>query len=242
MNKEDLSIYAFPLMILVIVIIVLAGLFIRLEKPRDDIDIRSHVSTVHREIREAQAGMPNGSAFYIGNGYFVTNAHVTRGKDMIYSSDINGNYFFGEILYEESNLDISIFRVYHSLEQFEPVAMACRNPEYGEDIRLVGHPARQRFFTAFGRVAGDGFYNDETNKNNVYPVNASVVPGMSGGPVFDADGYVIGQMYVAVASPVVTDRYGPRLRAMSIVNFGIITSSVELCQYFDKIGIEYEVR
>ena len=242
MNKEDLSWYAFPMMILVIVTVVLAGIFIRLEEPRGEIDIRSHVSTVHRGIQEARYGLPNGSAFYIGNGYFASNVHVTVNKDLIYTSDKNGNYYVGEVLHENTDLDLSIFRVYHSLEQFEPVTMDCRNPEYGEDIRLVGHPSRQRFFTAFGKIAGDGFYSDEMKMDNVYPVNASVIPGMSGGPVIDKKGLVIGQMFMVLTSPVIADRYGPRMRAMSVVNFGVITSAVEICEYFDEIGIEYEVR
>lgn len=242
MNKEDLSWYAFPLMILTITIIVLAGLYIRLEDTRGEVDIRNHVSAVHRTVSDAQAGMPNGSAFYIGNGYFVTNNHITHRLEVVYASDIKGNYFVGEVIDSEKNLDISVFRVYHDLDQFEPVMMDCRNPVYAEDVRLVGHPTRKRFFTAFGKIAGDGLFDDVWGKNNVYPVNGSIIPGMSGGPVIDDNGSVIGQIYGALSTPIIVDPYGPRMRASSIVNFGFITSSVELCEYFDKLGIEYEVR
>jgi S1-C subfamily serine protease len=201
------------------------------------IDLRNQVVAIYRSIEAAEKGTPNGTAFSIGNGYFLTNAHVTREMEIFYISTFRGNFYVAQLKEENVALDVALFKVYGEFSDIEPATFDCRDPVYSEEVRMIGNPSGYSFFTSFGRVAGDSFYDELNKNNNAFPVNGTFAGGMSGGPVYDESGYVIGQVYALISTVSATNRRG--LLSLSPLNFGIITSATNICEYLNGIGQYY---
>jgi S1-C subfamily serine protease len=203
-------------------------------------DLRNQVVAIYRTIEAAERGTPNGTAFSIGNGYFLTNAHVTTGMEIFYISTFRGNFYVAQLKEENVKLDVAIFKVYGEFSDIEPATFECRDPVYAEEVRMIGNPSGYSFFTSFGRIAGDAFYDELNKNNNAFPVNATFAGGMSGGPVYDASGYVIGQVYALISTINSTNRRG--ILSLSPLNFGIITSATDICKYLNEINQEYIIQ
>lgn len=149
------------------------------EKPVDN-----RASSVKVELEKS-----HGSATHIGGGFFVTAAHVLRdGKEANLKTG-TGDIMVADVLWASVEYDIALMHVDEVSIPF--VTVDCRTPEYGEDLEFVGNPMNLEYVTTWGRVSGEsinipGYWGD------ALPVNATIIPGMSGGGVFDADGELVG--------------------------------------------------
>jgi S1-C subfamily serine protease len=234
---KDVAIdFVMPIIILVLIVfsLFLAVLLGRERQEERPIDLRNQVVAIYRSIEAAEKGTPNGTAFSIGNGYFLTNAHVTGEMEIFYISTFRGNFYVAQLKEENAALDVALFKVYGEFSDIEPATFDCRDPVYSEEVRMIGNPSGYSFFTSFGRVAGDSFYDELNKNNNAFPVNGTFAGGMSGGPVYDASGYVIGQVYALISTVSATNM--PGLLSLSPLNFGIITSATDICKYLNDIG------
>jgi S1-C subfamily serine protease len=160
--------------------------------------------------------------------------------EIFYISTFRGNFYVAQLKEENVNLDVAIFKVYGEFSDIEPATFECRDPVYAEEVRMIGNPSGYSFFTSFGRIAGDSFYDELNNNNNAFPVNATFASGMSGGPVYDASGYVIGQVYAVISTVSSTNMRG--IISASPINFGIITSATDICKYMNEINQEYIIQ
>lgn len=130
----------------------------------------------------------HGSAAYIGDGYFVTAAHVVRDQPDAPLLLSDGRKVQGEVLWVNKAYDIALVRA--KVGGIVAAPLRCTVPVIGDEIHASGNPGDQDRVTTWGRVAGDerstGFWR------SVVVVNMAVVPGMSGGPVYDESGAVVG--------------------------------------------------
>ncbi|WP_352813905.1 serine protease [Mesorhizobium sp. M0965] len=76
--------------------------------------------------------------------------------------------------------------------------LTCQPLIPGNQVRAVGFPFGQPLVQVAGEITG------ELGGNLAYPMDAAVVPGMSGGPVFGVDQTVIGLVLGASPSPALT--------------------------------------
>ena len=93
-------------------------------------------------------------------------------------------------MWSSREYDISLLKA-DDLDGVASVNLECRSPVFGESLELRGNPQNLEHISTFGRVSGasvtlDGFWK------SAIPVNASMISGMSGGAVFDADGDLVG--------------------------------------------------
>jgi S1-C subfamily serine protease len=237
---------ALTIMVVVVLLVMLYGTIANIGQeishspsvPEIDYDMRNQVVAIYNDHRAASESIPNGTGFYLGNGYIMTNQHVTRGREEFSISTYYGHYHIVELIAENEEMDFAILKVHAKLRNTVPVTMECRMPVYTEEIRMIGHPSRQKFLTAFGRVAGDYYYERHFIGRHVVPVNSTVVRGMSGGPVFSENETVIGQMFATLASPIQMNMRG--VFGSAQVDFGFVTPANEICDYLDEIGIDYD--
>lgn len=71
-----------------------------------------------------------------------------------------------------------------------PAPLDCRTAGIGEEIRAEGNPFSIRFISQWGRVGST--VKPIGPWREAFSIGAPLAPGMSGGPVFDMAGSVVG--------------------------------------------------
>lgn len=139
----------------------------------------------------------HGSAGYIGDGYFITAAHVVgdKGSAPLLLSD--GRKISGTVLWTNKAYDIALVRA--DVDGVNPAPLHCGVPKVGTSIHASGNPNNQDWVTVWGKVGGrdraTGYWQ------SVVVVDMAIVPGMSGGPVFDDDGNMVGVTVGVMLAP-----------------------------------------
>lgn len=135
------------------------------------------------------------------NGYVVTNSHVVQGGDRVRITLATGRKVTGEVLGDDSTVDIAVVKL---PESGLPAALLGDSDrlEVGQSVIAIGNPL------GFERTVTSGIVS-ATNRNlsgrgavldNLIQTDASINPGNSGGPLVDLAGRVIG-INTAVVSP-----------------------------------------
>lgn len=144
----------------------------------------------------------HGSGVAIAPHLVLTNHHVVDGEKTVKVRTSDGAEYDAEVLWASPTRDVALLRVNDA--NLRPAELACRAPKLGEALTGIGNPIRSRFHVATGRVASvlpiDTPKNDPTDY--AVPVDMAIAGGMSGGPVFDADGRVLGLMEAVMIQPL----------------------------------------
>lgn len=142
----------------------------------------------------------HGSGVYIGENLILTAAHVVdAAKDgKIKVKTEGGNILPGEVLWMSKARDVALIRVSGTFG-LSPAVLSCVAPKVGDAIQARGNPLSVEFFSAWGHVAGTP---REMGPWLVgVPTDMTILPGMSGGPVFGADGRVVGLSVGVLMAP-----------------------------------------
>jgi S1-C subfamily serine protease len=97
--------------------------------------------------------------------------------------------------------------------------LQCRDLEVGEPIRIEGNPTIMEFVSATGKIAGVG--RKLGHWESVQVVDITIVPGQSGGPVYDAGGKLVG---ITVGVATMGNGW-----SVSLTGFGFITPGSAIC-------------
>lgn len=117
--------------------------------------------------------------------------------------------------------DIGLFKAKKPLE-IEPVRFSCRFPRVGEEVYGVGMPSNLRWIVTKGHVTTHVPREDQ-EKEAWIQLNMPILPGNSGGPVFDRYGRVVG----IISHALVRKGYIPLQHAYAV-------SGPTLCDFLDK--------
>jgi S1-C subfamily serine protease len=135
------------------------------------------------------AGEGHGSGVHTGNRYIITAAHVVGSLKAVKVKAKHGGESEADVLWVNKAHDIALLRA----KELQGVAVSqieCGVPAIGQHIEAIGAPGPLEFIHAYGRVSSEVQSNPHWAS---YFIAAMVVgPGMSGGPVFDARGKVVG--------------------------------------------------
>lgn len=161
----------------------------------------------------------HGSGWHDGNGYYWTAAHVVSGEskrlDLRFA---DGSIRKAEIMWISKAYDVALLKADGS--GVEAKSLNCTMPKVGDDITLAGNPVALENITAFGRIAGDE--RSIGPWKSVLVVSAPVIPGQSGGPVYDKDGKVIGMSVGLSLFPI---GFG----SASATGYGFVVPGRRLC-------------
>lgn len=132
----------------------------------------------------------HGSGVHIGNGYIVTAAHVVENKSEMTITGSDGKDVKGTVLWSNKDYDVALIRVADH-ENLAKSHLAC-HPSFaiGERIEAVGNPVNLKWVHTWGWVSSD--ISERGPWKLSVLADLAVGPGMSGGPVFDRRGNVIG--------------------------------------------------
>jgi serine protease Do len=134
-----------------------------------------------------QVGEGHGSGVHIGQGYVLTAAHVVVNQPSVVVRAESGGVAPARVLWANEAKDVALLKVDLDMGA---ASLECRVPQVGEDIEAVGNPLSLEFVHTYGKVAGG--VRKAGDIEETFVASLAVAPGMSGGPVFDARGRLIG--------------------------------------------------
>lgn len=166
------------------------------------------------------------SGVYLGNGLVLTARHVavysdpanpasgTATRNTLYVITHDGKSHAAEIAFVSDDLDYAILKV--SPLNIPAAHLACRKPALDEPVTVVGNPLLIiSDAVSHGTVASDVPVTfEDLLEVGLTPLRAIIIPGNSGGPVFDSEGQVLGIAVVAIADGV----YGAMVSSQNICN------------------------
>lgn len=155
----------------------------------------------------------HGSGVVLDGGYVLTAAHVARVSPdkIMLSTEAGVDTVDVEVLWVNNQFDIALLKV-RDVEFLKPIGAArmnCREVSVGTKVRAEGNPFTARFVAQWGKIGSAP--QSLGHWRSVFSIGAPLAPGMSGGPVFDKKGRVVGinvgigpvgGFYVAVPSSV----------------------------------------
>lgn len=138
-----------------------------------------------------------GSGFLIdGEGHILTNAHVVHGATLIVVSTADGDGTRAEVVGTDPVLDLAVLRV---PDWKSPPAVlqlgSSAALEVGEEVAAIGHSFGLEQSVTRGIVSGLNRRLLESTTSWLQPLiqtDAAINPGMSGGPLLDSCGNVVG--------------------------------------------------
>ena len=140
----------------------------------------------------------HGSAVHIGNGWFLTAAHVSAEKQDILLISDDERRMDAEVLWYSRKYDIVLMR---SDMAVQAVNLECRRPAFREVLEMRGNPINLEHISTWGRVAGQSHKLDSAWEN-VVPIDGAMAGGMSGGAAFDELGNLVGINVGAMVQPM----------------------------------------
>lgn len=132
-----------------------------------------------------------GSGFFVSsNGIAVSNYHVfegtTKGLEVIKTYDGN-ELRVGEILAKSAEDDYIIFKVrITSTLRYNPIPVAKKNPDIGEDVFAIGNPHGLEHTLSKGIISGF------RENDKLIQTTTEITHGSSGGPLLNMKGEVVG--------------------------------------------------
>jgi S1-C subfamily serine protease len=149
----------------------------------------------------------DGSGFVYADERVMTNAHVLAGvSDPVVGAE--GEEYEATPVYVDEETDIAVLAV-PGLPQV-PLTFAPEPVGSGADAIIMGYPGGGDLFVGAARVrdrgeiSGPDFRNTQTVVRDVYALRGEVRAGNSGGPLFDAEGHVLGVVFASAIDDPLT--------------------------------------
>ncbi len=155
--------------------------------------------TTEDEVTERNV-VKSGTGFgLVSNGLIVTNSHVVHGARKISIKGVQGDFtksYTAKILVEDKNNDLAILQItdsgFVSLGKI-PFTLATKSADVGSSVYALGYPMKALMGDEIKLTNGiisakSGFKGDVSS----YQITVPIQPGNSGGPLFDANGELVG--------------------------------------------------
>lgn len=181
------------------------------------------VSNQASDVVKVMLESGHGSGVHIGDGYILTAAHVVGvNKEVTLKSSV-GDIQKGAVLWANTTYDVALVRAERK-GRLAAAHLSCRTAGVGENVEARGNPLMVEFVSAYGHVAGEpralGAWK------SVLVIDSTTVPGMSGGPVYDDAGDVVGITVGVMAVPL---GFGA-----SLSGFGTVVPSSVACMLMGR--------
>jgi S1-C subfamily serine protease len=141
-----------------------------------------------------------GSGFVVGPGLVATNAHVVAGESNGSTQVVLGNSSYNATtVFFDPDFDLAVLRTNAPLGP--ALTISSTLVSRGTQAALLGYPEDRGLTIGAAGVTeevtaiGKDIYNDGSVTRGVYALDASVLPGNSGGPLLGPGGQVIGVVF-----------------------------------------------
>lgn len=150
-------------------------------------------------LKVEMGGGGHGSGVHIGNRFVLTAYHVVTTSDTVTLKADDGSVRSARVLWVNKDFDVALLR-YERDENIASSPLVCRDARLGETVKAIGSPGTIEFVSTFGKVSGAARKHGPWA--SVFVFDGTVAPGMSGGPVTDVGGNVIGLTVGLMAIPM----------------------------------------
>ncbi len=143
----------------------------------------------------------HGSGVHIGNGFVLTAAHVANNSSAEKPLRIKaetGEEQQATVLWVNASYDVALLRV-DDTSKLGASQLSCSPVERGAAIRAEGNPGDIEFVHTWGHVSGVS--RARLPWYQAIVTDITIVPGMSGGPIYDDRDRVIGLSIGVMLSP-----------------------------------------
>jgi len=160
-------------------------------------------SVVAIQVSTGNGGGAEGSGVIVDDsGHIVTNNHVVAGADpdSVQVTLTDGRIFKATIVGTDATTDLAVIKLTDAPDDLKPAAFGDSSKVIvGQPVMAVGNPLGLASTVTTGIVSAvdrpvstSGENSSEATVTNAIQIDAAVNPGNSGGPLFDAQGKVIG--------------------------------------------------
>lgn len=179
----------------------------------------------------------HGSGVAIGANLVLTAAHVVAESKDFKVKTSAGETYAARVLWASPDRDVALMLVDTTGKaDLTPSGLACRPTELNEPVILVGNALQARWRVANGTVSSShapDFPEEagEVGLTNVL-VNLAINSGDSGGPVYDANGDILGLADAVMVQSVkiVTEQgVADGVEGRTAANIGMIVPSSRIC-------------
>ena len=173
----------------------------------NDAQLRTPQITKAREstakvLSSGGCGLEAGSAWPYSGDYWATNAHVVAGGDQVQLVLPGGSKTYdATVVAFDPEVDIAVLKVPGT--GIQPLHTSTSNPDAGAPGAVIGYPGGGAETTVQAGVKGveaargyDIYGSNEVTRD-IEVLQATVIPGNSGGPIVDLNGQVIGVVFAA---------------------------------------------
>lgn len=151
-------------------------------------------------VVKVMVGSGHGTGTNLGGGYVLTAAHVVKvSPDKVRVKLDNGEIREADTLWLNEKYDLAAIRIIRS-EGIAASPLSCDDLPTGAAVQGRGNPQVLEFINTTGHISGEA--RTVGPWASVYPTDITIAPGMSGGPLFDDNGDVVGVMVGLMAIPI----------------------------------------
>ena len=164
--------------------------------------VKAAASMTVKVVGTGCGGLVTGSAFPIGDGMFVTNAHVVSGTTDHRIQTQTGTVLPATVVYFDPEVDVAIL----SVPGYTGPSLTFASGDRGTTGAVIGYPGggaeRVEPAVVDGAVTAEGrdIYNSNLVTRQIFVLQSIVRPGNSGGPLVDTQGRVLGVVFATSAS------------------------------------------
>ncbi len=161
---------------------------------KDQKAIKSEVADVKKikSVVPDEMAKFSGTCFAISqNGYLVTNLHVIDGFDKIFVFTQDNVGHQGKLVATDEENDLAILKIMEddfSFPEKIPYSVRKANPNIAQRIYSLGYPKSDIVYNEGYISSTTGFEGDSSR----YQLELPSVPGVSGAPIIDETGNIIG--------------------------------------------------
>lgn len=149
-----------------------------------------NLSLIQEQTVVVHAGGGHGSGVVVSPDTVITAGHVIDGAGDVEVEFKDGIKRMVKVAWRDLKADVAVLKLDVPYQYVKGADLRCEVPKVGEELVAVGAPMEGRWVLSWLRAASERQWpeGDDTH----YVAVGALAPGMSGGPIFDRAGMVVG--------------------------------------------------